>query len=234
MKLQIYAVTTGRGCLFEVLDSVKKYVKVPYELCVWYHTLNKGDKLDLDYFNHIQQYTDDVIMCTKNQGVPAAYGFGNIYKKYDYFLSLEDDLVLKEGAMEKMFNVFKLLDRVGYVGEGVESHNMPYTYEISNPDNIPDWGGIYNHEMFNEIGTRAAFFPAYGFDALELWLRMFATNWRIVNYQGLFIHGGKDKKNHETANKMDDYKMIHGESFGKLRICTQMKFKNYHWWSDKV
>ena len=234
MKLQIFVLTAGNPILFETLEAIKKNVKVSYDLCVWYHNLNKGDKLDIKFYEKIFKYTDDVIMANRNQGCPAPAGYAFIYKDFDYILYLNDDHVVKEGAMEKMLLMYSKMDHVAYIGEGAESNKMEYLYEVSNPNNLPDWGGLISRDAINDVGAIGAFFPSYGFDFIEWQMRLLMKGWRIVNYKGLFEHGGKNKKDHETAHKLKDFRKIQGASFGMYHVCERFKFINYKWWTNKI
>lgn len=233
MKLQVFVLTAGNDIVFETLESIKA-IKVPHETCVWYHALDDRFKVDLDFYNRLTTYTDDVIMATKNQGCPPAHGYALVYKKYDQLLMLDDDMIVLDGAVEKMFTLHKFFRRIGFIGEGVESHKMSALYEIDNIRNLPDWGGIWNHEAVNSVGSFAAMFPKYGFDFIEMQMRMIANEWRVINYKGLLNHGGKTQKQHVTRDKMNDLPDIHGESFSKYRVCEALNFKTYNWWADKI
>lgn len=226
--------TAGNPTLFETLDSIKENIKVPHELCVWYSSLDINHPIDLDFFNHIRTYTDDVIMATKNQKCPAVSGFMKVYKDYDLLFELADDIYVKPGAVETMLTAYQLLHRVGFTGEGCRSYLMQYPYQIDSLDNFPDWGGILNHEAVNDIGGNCAFFPIYGSDATEWMQRLHLARWKIINYKGLFIHGGKNGKDHETRDALKDNQIITGESFGKYKICEQLGFQHYGWWRNKI
>lgn len=234
MKFQISILTAGNKVLFETLDSIKANVKPPYKLFVWYHPLDEEHKTDLDFYNRILTYTDDVIMASKNQKCPAATGFMFIYKNYDYLLSINDDMVIHHNSVDTMLSIHQRLRRVGLVGEGSKSHAMKESYEISNVANLPDWGGMYNRETINEIGGSGAFFPTYGFEGAEFMMRMLMNNWRIFNYKGLFLHGGKDGKDHDTASKTKNFTDIQQRSFKQYHICERFGFRNYNWWSNKI
>jgi hypothetical protein len=233
MKLQIFIVTAGNDVVFETLESLKA-IKIPHETCVWYHPLDERFKIEADFFTRLTSYTDDVIMATKNQGCPPAFGYGLVYKKYDYFLHLDDDLVVLDGAVEKMLKLHDFYRRLGFVGEGIESDKMAVTYEINNIKNLPDWGGIFTRECINEIGSRGAMFPKYGFDFTELQIRAMTRGWKVINHKGFFKHGGSHKHGHETRAKMTDLPEIHGQSFATFRILEAMNFSNYNWWADKI
>jgi len=234
MKFLIYIMTAGNEVLFETLDSIKENVKIPYELCVFYHALNEENPVNLDIFNRITHYTDDVILATKNQKCPSVIGYGKVYKEYDYLLELGDDIVLKPLAVETMFKPFENLRMVGVVGEGVQSHKMVNQYQIDTLDNFPDWGLLINRECVNEVGGTGAFFPQYGFDALEWMQRVHLGHWKIVNYKGLFIHGGKLNRNHESRDKTKDMHLIAEQSYYKYEACAQLQFNNYNWWANKI
>lgn len=234
MKLQVYLLTAGNDIVFETLDSVKQNVKIPYNLCVWYHALDEEHKVDLDFYKRLTSYTDDVIMATKNQGCPNAFGYGYIYKDYDYNLVLNDDLVVLEGAVEKMMMMFEKTNKVAYIGEGSESSKLSYIYEVNNVGNLPDWGGIVKREAINECGGPPAFFPAYGFDYIELIMRFLNRGWRVINYQGLFLHGGKNNRPHESISETKGLRETQGASFGMYHVCERLGFNNYVWWSNKV
>jgi|WetSurMetagenome_2_1015567.scaffolds.fasta_scaffold27322_2 hypothetical protein len=234
MKLLVYVLTAGNDILFETLDSIKENVKIPHQLCVFYHALDENHPISLDFFNHILTYTDDVIMATKNQKCPAVSGYGKIYQDYDLMLELPDDMILKPNSVETMLFPYQILRRVGYVGQGCRSYLMQYPYQIDSLDNFPDWGGILNHEMVNEIGGHCAFFPTYGSDATEWMQRVHLAHWKIVNYKDLFIHGGKNKIEHASRDELKDHNNIIGESFGRYKICEQLGFQHYNWWSNKI
>ncbi len=234
MKLQIAILTVGSKVLFETLESIQREVHIPYHLFVWYHPLDERHKINLETYTRILTYTDDVIIASKNQGVPQAGGYSLIYKDYDYLLSIDEDMVLKPKSLDTMLNVHQRLRRVGLVGEGSKSHDMKKDYEISNVANLPDWGGIYNREMINEIGGKGVFFPSYGFDQAEYMMRMLTNNWRIFNFKGLFLHGGKENKPHEVAHTMKNFTEVQQESFKQYYICEQFHFRDYLWWSNKI
>lgn len=233
MKLQIFILHAGNDVIFETLESVKA-IKVPHDLCIWYHALDEKNPINLDHFNRLRSYTDDVIMATKNQKCPAAAGFAMIYKEYDYFLSLDDDLVVLDGSVEKMLKLHQFFRRVGFIGEGIESVKMNGLYEINNVKNLPDWGGLITRECVNEIGARGAMFPKYGFDFTEWQMRAMAHDWKCINYKGLFNHGGKKNRGHETREKMTDLPMIHGISYSVYRACEAGGFSLYNWWANKI
>jgi hypothetical protein len=231
MKTVVFILTAGNEVIFETLASVKNEVPEA-EIFIWYHPISTD--YDLSFFKKLTAYTPDVVLSTKNQGVPSATGYAMVYKDYDYLLLLNDDHVLKKGAYVKMANVFTQIRRVGFVGEGTNSKDMDYEYEVSNRDNLPDWGGLISKEAVNEVGGSSAFFPAYGFDFLEWQMRLLANNWRVVNYKNLILHGGKDNKSHATAQFMENFKAIQSASLGIYNLAKRIGYKNYNWWSNKI
>lgn len=234
MKLIIAILHAGNEVIFESLETIKKNVTIPHSILIWYHPVNDSVKVDITHFQKLLTYTDDVIMCTKNKKCPAAIGFMEVYSEYDYMIVLNDDMSLKPMSVEKMLGCFSNLNKVALVGEGSESHKQPATYEVNNTMNFPDWGGMISREAINDLGSHGAFFPTYGFDFMEWGVRAINRGYKVVNYQGLINHGGKFNRSHESSHLTDDFKNVQGESMGKLRICQNLYYKNYNWWSSKI
>jgi len=233
MKFKIFIMTVGEEVVFETLDAVKRETKIPYELAVWYHPI-KG--VNMDTFNRIQKYTDDVIMCTKNQKNSGVTGYFQIYSDYDYILGLCADSVLKEGYFERLLKPFETYSKVAFVGSGEHEDKLTMDYESNNPYNLPDISGMFSHDAINEIGGTLAAFHTYGFEPLEWYGRAISKGWKIVHARNIFTDGGKNGVKHsgtETMEKKErEDSLIHN---GALQIELDSKlYKGYNWWSSKL
>lgn len=234
MKLQISVLTTGEDVLWETLDSVKEFTEIPYSLHVWYQMKNKDEKPDFDFYKRILTYTNDVVLCSSPHKCPAAVGYSQVYLNYDYLLSLSQDTVLMKGYLKEVMKYFHNFRKVAFVGQGTSSTELKGGFEINNPINLPDSGGIYSREVVNDIGGLGAFFPRYGFDLIEWMARAIVRGWKIIHIKNIINHGGRFDKKHGASEKTNGLDDIIKESGRLQMIADKMGYKGYNWWADRL
>jgi hypothetical protein len=233
MKFKIFVMTVGEDVVFETLDAVKRETKIPYNLTVWYHP-TKG--INMDTFNKIQSYTDDIIMCTKNQKNSGVGGYFQIYSDYDYLLGLCADSVLKPGYFDRLMKPFTIYSKVAFVGSGGHEDALRFDYEANNPYNLPDISGMWSRDAVNDIGGPLAAFHTYGFEPLEIFGRAISKGWKIVHARNIFTDGGLKGRKHTGTESMNKKEREDSLIFnGALQIeVDSMLYKGYNWWSNKL
>lgn len=233
MKYKIFLLTTGQDVVWETLDSIKKFTKIPHDLHVWYQTIN-DKKPSLETYNRLLSYTDNVIMSTENFGVSPPFGFGMTYMKYDYLLRLDQDHVLLEGYFDEIMKYFYNFRRVGFVGQGQRDNELKDKFEVNNPLNIPDGGGIFSHEAINDIGSFAGFFPPYGYEIVEWAGRAIIKDWKVIHITGIINNGGTLKQNHIASEALINSKGFLNEAARNQIIADKLGYKHYNWWADRL
>lgn len=231
MNILNFLITVGEDITFKTLDSIRENGNGG-KLIVWYHPIKSHD---LDYFNRLLRYTDDVILCTKNRGSSAAFQFLSIMEDYDYIISACADSVMMPNYTDKLMKPFKEVKRLGMAG-GIDLDFYPTSfpdcgYLVNDINRLPDISNMVSKEIVNEIGGHLTAFSKYGFENLEWMCRAIRKSWSIATCKDIFIHSGTKHAGRETMPDLDEQMEANKIIFNKAK---QKHFMGYNWWSKTI
>lgn len=230
MDITIFMVTVGEPVTFEALESIKMYAdNKRYKIMIWYDACGRG--VNLDFYNRLKEYTDDVILSTQNQGLPKIFGYAMLYTDTPYLFLTGSDTVFNPNFLSDMLEPFSTMDNVGVVGEC--GRDLPDKYTVcKNEDIIPDLAILIKKKVINEVGATSPSFKLYGQEFSEWCNRVIADGrWQVISCTGTGVH--KDDPSDGKA-KIEDLIDVYGLNVGLVLRLKDKGYKGYDWWSNDL
>lgn len=222
LSTTILFVTMGEDTTIDSLNSVLRYAKKPYNLLVWNNGANGV------FPSELGKYSDNVINCTKNQGLLEAMG-------YAFLMSLDDVVILTCAGLFWQENTYESLlapfedEKVGIVAE----YQFPTEENVlCTREDIPEGVEAYGKKMINEIGSLCPSFKTWGTSPTELKIRAMRRGWKVIGIPKCVTHINRDGQGKETVDK---------ELFGNTVLYNNFVFNiiegkgfDYPWWRTDI
>jgi hypothetical protein len=212
----------GEDSTFDSLNSLRKHTPEPYELMIW----NNGG--DWALYETLQDWSDNVINCTKNHGFNEAVGYALMMAPTDYVGVATAGMEFSEGYMEKMMLPFED-PSVGIVGE-YQGHVE--TYVECGETNIPEGFDIYRKSLVNHLGGLCPSFIVWGTSTFEFKLRALRHGWKVIGTPKLTKHINVEGQGKDTL-PIDTLTRIRFHNNIVLKVIEGMGF-NYKWWRNDL
>lgn len=223
MRLTILFVTMGEDTTFESLECIRKNTTVPYDLIIW----NNGCK-DITFQEELEQYTDNVINCTKNQGFLEAINYVFLLCPADLIMVMGAGLRPVPGYAELLMKPFED-ERVGISAEFQFPTDCYIECERSN---IPEGIDVYRRTMLDDIGCLCTSFVVWGTAQTELKLRAMKKGWKVIGTPRCCSHVNKDGQGKDELKiKTLASIMLHNNYV--FRVIDRHDFE-YKWWDKNV
>jgi len=227
-KHKLFVATVGEPCIWTTLESIKKQTTVPYTLQIWY---DARGKTDWDFYKRLLTYTDDVILCAKQNYLSHALGWMLLYTDADYVWFFGADCEALEGYTEKIERAFQLMPYVVYVGQPVVK--IDGDIAVSNVDYFPDKIMVFDRAMVNFTGGFNTSFQYYAYENSEFACRLVKNRYNFVALADLIKE--QDGGHSGTAGN-PEIKERENDNFEVFKKCIKIMNSNvpYNWWDNKA
>lgn len=207
----------------ECIKSIKKFIKIPYEIMVIDNASSD------ETLQKLKEYEEITLICNnKNAGFPAAVNQGINKALGDYILILNNDTVLTEKLVDRMIEVLESDPKIGIVGpisnevSGLQKDNNAkynsieemhkYAAEVQQKNKgeilhfprVAFLCTLIKREVIDKIGGLDERFSPGNFEDDDFCLRAQLAGYKTVIAKDVFIHhyGSKSFK----ANGLEEYK----------------------------
>lgn len=222
--LHVFFLTVGEKVSLESLNALRENTKQPHKLTIWYDACGRG--VDWTFYEKLRDYTDDVILLTKNHGCVGAVAYAMLYLDFKYLMIVLADTVVRPGYLDRLAFGFTRIDKSACVGSTRTNH-IPWDFLVNERCYMPDGVQIYKKEAINDVGGVAAAFKGTGQETLEWQERAIRKGWNIVSCKDIMdeigsTHDGRPLNpdlNEQIEKSQDTY----------LRI-KNAGWKDFHWW----
>lgn len=213
----------GEDTALTSLAALRENTPKPYNLIIW----NNGCK-DPEFIKSLDEFSGNVINCTKNQGLLEAMNYAFITSTDDVVIFTCAGVYPQKGYFERILTPF-LDERVGVVAEYQFSTDENV---VCGEDNIPEGVEAYSKKMINEIGALCPSFRIWGTAPTELKIRAMKKGWKVIGVSKCARHinregQGKDKLGSEFVH----YLLIHNNYV--FNTIKRRGF-DYKWWKNDL
>ena len=228
MRLLVFTLTVGEEIIFEAFDALRATTPVEYDIKVWYDTCGRGIKEP--FLKRLLEYTPDVILSYRDQGLGNVEGWMTLYacRNYDAVFFVPPDGIMQPGWWDKFQDVVKGMPKWGMIGD--LWRDVPFTYDklVNDYAFCPDGTLMINREAIDASGGTSPSFQGRGPVHFELCRRLHANGYGFVSVHGWSIHGGEKHAGRDMDPRWRED--LHRDNLVWLRT-TYKENKHYNWWS---
>jgi len=221
-RLTIVFVTMGETTTEPSLQVLRKEAP-DHHVVIW----NNGC-VDPDFVQMLNNYSHDVINCTRNQGLLEALNYVFLTSQSDYILFTTAGVNLAEGQIQELMTPFSDPD-VGITSEYQLPIDKPMGWPIECGENdIPEGVEIYRRTMLDDIGNLCPSFRIWGTAQTELKIRAMRKGWKVMGIRHRAKHinvegQGKDLVGKETIQAI----LLHNNVVMNHILNCDFQYK---WW----
>ena len=192
----------------------------PHELVIW----NNGSSKE--HAENLRSLCDVFMNSSHNMWTSKGFGYALLYLEYEWLIISAPDIVVRDDWW-KFVEPHMKRPEVGIIGDCMKPDRELGSWELSNPDSLPDGITLWRKEMINDVGGISPSFGIWGHDLLDLQIRAWNAGWKIVNIHTGLIHTG------DGHTGVDAVKKELGEKrFDEMhsRSCRALKSIRKNWW----
>jgi len=136
-----FVLTVGESPTVEVLRRIKEHMGGSYKIVVWYDTRGQ---LDGEFLKKLFEFTDDVVVLSRNHGITPALGWALLYLPYDYVWFFNGDTGLTKDTFKLIGEGFSLTEKVAEVA-CARKNGEKERYWINRSEDLPDQLEVYDN-----------------------------------------------------------------------------------------
>lgn len=216
--LHIFFMTVGEKVSLEALQALVEKTNQPYKLTIWFDSC--GRYIDSDFLNSLKQYTDDIIILSKNHGATGALAYALLYLPGENIMVVPADCVVQEGYIERFKFALEKIEKVACVGcariDGYPEHKFNFDFMMNSKYFMPDGIQVFPRKAINEIGGIDVNFKGMGLENREWHERAIHKGWNVVSCSGVMreigsTHDGRSLNpnlNDEISESTQEYLKI--------------------------
>ena len=223
--LGIVVLTAGEDCTFRALDNIRKNTPCKYELIVWYNCIKPFDPM---FHERLREFTDDIVICTKNKGSVGAYGYAFSYLDYDFILIQCCDVAVTAGYLERLSEPFQWYEKLAMAGQSsLNRYGIPH--QLWTPFELcPDKVMLWNREALGEVGSISPSFKIFGDGSTEHIHRTLYKGWNVASVSGVV----EEITNEQSMSKfLPNRQKLVDDNIEVFKRCAARGYTTYDWWA---